>query len=187
MSSSQIAALKFLLRIQLRRGLSKLNKKDRVRKSRKIIHAVMGRARFRSARSLLIYAALPEEVRTRELIQKSLALGKRVFVPSVNLKKKLMEIFEIHHGTKDLKKGAYGIWEPVRRKKERPKDLDLVIVPGLGFDKRGVRLGRGEGYFDRFLKKTKCAVKWGLAFREQIVPRIPKAPHDVVMDDVLTD
>lgn len=131
--------------------------------------------------------AMPSEVQTLGLIQKSLALRKRIFLPAINLRKKEIAIFEIRNTQSDLKRGPFGIPEPVKKHPAKPEAMDLMIIPGLGFDKKGGRLGRGEGYFDRFLVKNRKAVKIGLAFREQMVRKIPMAAHDIPVDKVLVN
>ena len=67
----------------------------------------------------------------------------------------------------------------------KPEELELVIVPGLGFDREGGRIGRGEGYFDRFLAEAKRAYKIGLAFECQMVERVPCESSDVILDEIL--
>lgn len=137
----------------------------------------------------MTYVALSDEVDTRELILKALALRKNVYAPRIFKKRKEIGIFQIRHPRKDLRKGTYGIQEPgaLSFHQGNPARLDLVIVPGLGFDRRGGRLGRGGGYFDRFLLKTNRARKIGLAFREQMVRKIPIGSHDIRVDRVITD
>ncbi len=189
MKSSQVISAKFLLRRRLRNVLSRLSRTEARRKSLKIMEKLIRSEAFKNARTLFAYMALPGEVQTKTIVSKAIRLGKRVYAPRIDAAKKKITIFEIREPSADLHPGAFGIPEP-RAKKDRqgrPSSLDLVIVPGLGFDRKGRRLGRGEGYFDRFLKKTGKAVKIGIAFREQIVKKIPTAAHDVRVDKILTD
>ena len=132
--------------------------------------------------------ALREEVDTKSFVLKALSLGKKVYLPRIHRREKQLGIYWIER-LSDLRRGPYGIYEPRPRKhyRGRPEELDLVVIPGLGFDRRGARLGRGQGYFDQLLKKTKKAYKIGVAFREQIVKKIPVARHDVCVDRVITD
>ena len=161
----------------------------RQRKSRRILEKLLRSPVFRRSKHVMTYIAMHGEVETRSLIAKSLALKKHLYVPLVNRRTKEIKALKIHHPVRDLRRGAYGILEPVRRrvKPADPAALDLIVVPGLGFDRGGRRLGRGRGCFDRFLKKAKAAAKVGLAFREQIVRRIPTERHDVPVDRVITD
>ena len=144
---------------------------------------------FQTSQNIMTYAALPGEVQTGPLIRKMLAMKKNVFLPRIHSARRPMSIFQIYHPSRDLRKGRYGILQPrpLKTRKGNPKNLDLVLVPGVGFDRKGSRLGRGAGYFDRFLKKAKRSKKIALAFREQVLGKIPHGPHDVLMDRVITD
>jgi 5-formyltetrahydrofolate cyclo-ligase len=87
-----------------------------------------------------------------------------------------------------LKLGPYGVHEPVEEKCLRLADLDLIIVPGLAFDKSGNRLGRGKGYYDRFLSKLPSDTQSvGLAFDFQILPFVPTTEHDVSVTRVISN
>ena len=187
MNSSRMDLQKSQLRRLLRRRLGRMTKPERERKSRRILTRLLKTREYRNVSRIFTYISLPAEVQTLELIQKSLALRKRVFVPAVHLRKKEISVFEIRNIKSDLKRGAFGILEPIKKRLGRPEKLEMVIVPGLGFDAKGGRLGRGEGYFDRFLPRTVKASKIGLAFREQIVRKIPTGAHDIRVDRVITD
>jgi 5-formyltetrahydrofolate cyclo-ligase len=189
MNLSRLHRYKSLLRNELRQSLKAIAGIRRRKRSDKIIQRLLTMSIFQNAANILIYVALPTEVETRQLILKTLKLGKRVFVPLLALRHKRIEIYRIKNWKKDLRKGTYGILEPKprRNRKGRADEMDLVVSPGLGFDRRGARLGRGGGYFDRFLKRAKQAKKIGLAFREQIVKKIPTGPNDIRMDCVITD
>ncbi|MCM8775876.1 MAG: 5-formyltetrahydrofolate cyclo-ligase [Candidatus Omnitrophica bacterium] len=173
----------------MRRLIRTIPRSARKAKSKKIIAALQRAMVFKRARNIMTYVALPEEVQTWDLIRQARALDKRVFVPKIEPKSRCMMAVEVIDPAKELKKGTYGILAPkqTRGRILNPRHLDLVIVPGVGFDPRGRRLGRGKGYFDRFLKKATHARKIGLAFREQMVKKIPAGPQDVPMDRVLTD
>ena len=189
MRSRDLEIYKALLRNKLRHSLNSLSPSRRRAKSKKIIKGLLDSALFRKAKNIVMYASLPGEVPTRSLIYKALSLNKKVFLPRINRKSNELEVFEIRNPSKDLTRGHYGIWEPqpIRSLKGSPQDMDLVIVPGLGFDRSGARLGRVKGYFDRFLKKTIRATKVGLAFREQLLTRIPTNSRDLKVDKVITD
>lgn len=97
---------------------------------------------------------------------------------------------EITHCRRDLQgRGLFGLCQPARPWRRLPPErMDLVIVPGLAFDRNGHRLGRGGGYFDRFLEKVPAQVpRIGLAFRFQVVARLPRESHDQPVDRVITD
>lgn len=118
-----------------------------------------------------------------------LTKGKRVVVPRVAPKTRRLQLSELRNPSEELTPGAFGVWQP-RAQALRPfdaKKLDLVVVPGLAFDRRGHRLGHGFGYFDRFLARLpKDTPTIGLAFRFQLFDRLPVYTHDRAVKTVLT-
>ncbi len=179
------------LRQQLLRRLLKQPKRRRLIKSLEIGRALRRLRIYRKAKILLCYIAIHEEVETRPIIAKALSQGKRVAVPVVRAQGRRLLAVEIKDPDRDLKVvGPYGIPQPAIRAQRRvvPEDLDLIIVPGVAFDRSGRRLGRGLGYFDRFLESVPSAVpRVGLAFRFQLVKRIPWESHDQPVTRVITD
>lgn len=137
---------------------------------------------FRQAKSISLYHALPGEVETAAFIEKW-AETKTVFLPAVegnDLK------FHIYKGKHTLRRGAFGIMEPEREDACPPGQTDLIIVPGIAFDRQCNRLGRGKGYYDRILT-TLPIPKIGLCFDFQLVDKIPTEPFDIPVDMVVTD
>jgi 5-formyltetrahydrofolate cyclo-ligase len=158
---------------------------DRDRKSRKIREKLFRAQVFQKAKVVMFYIAFDGEVRTEEMIEEAKKTGKIVAVP-VCKKDRITLRPVILDDNAQLRKGPYGIYEPAIERFIRLKDLDLVIVPGVAFDKKGNRLGRGKGYYDRFLKGlAKDTVSLGLAFDFQILPSIPAAAHDVSVSKVI--
>ncbi len=139
----------------------------------------------------MCYVAIDGEVETRPLLAQALADGKQVAVPVTRPRGRRLLAIQIQDPHRDLrKKGPYGIPEPVKisQREVSVKDLDLVIVPGVAFDRAGRRLGRGMGYFDRFLERVPRSVpRVGLAFRFQVVRRLPWEGHDQPVSKVITD
>lgn len=180
---------KYLLRKQLRQGLLKIRGALRREKSQRIMARLLRSTYFKKAKTLLTYVAHPTEVETRTLIQSAFRLHKTVCAPRVDSRTRKIQVYEIKNLRNDLRLGAFGIREPKKRRGclTDPQALDLIVVPGLGFDRHGGRIGRGGGYFDRFLKKATHAKKVGLAFREQLVKKVPMSRQDVRMDWVITD
>ena len=189
MKASHLQNRKSLLRNQLRRAVKKIGRSTRLRKSEKIVQRLMEMFFFKKAEHILIYVALEDEVKTQELILKSLAQKKIVYLPHINRRKKQIRIYRIQSWPRDVRQGSYGILEPraLKHRLGRVASLDLIVVPGMGFDSKGGRLGRGGGYFDRFLMKAKKIPKVGLAFREQKVRKIPMDKHDIRITRVITD
>jgi len=139
-----------------------------------------------TARSVLLFAPLPDEPHLWPLLNEAIAAGKTValpaFVPGTS-RYMARQIIDLAH---DIVAGHFGIREPLPTCPEVPFNrLDLVLVPGVAFDTRGARLGRGKGFYDRLLahvRGTKC----GVAFEEQIVDAVPVGPLDIRLNCILT-
>lgn len=159
-------------------------------KSRVILEKFLALPVFQRARTILFYASIRGEVETFAMIEKAWELGKRVALPIV-LKDKSRIVPLAIYNLRELKKGAYGILEPdINSAKEIPLgELDLVVVPGVAFDKKNNRLGRGGAYYDRLLSELlPNTLTVGLAFDFQVVDTIPGLePHDRPVTWVLTN
>lgn len=177
---------KTLLRKELRQRLAAQKPAEREEQSRKILKQLFDHPRFQKAGSVFFYVAQRWEVETRPILDKVQERGKRAFVPRIDPTKKLIQMIEIR-SLDELCPGSYGILEPSHDIKRLgdPKSLDLAVIPGVGFDRQGGRLGRGEGYFDRFLSEALRTYKIGLAFECQVVEHIPREAHDARVDEVL--
>ncbi len=170
---------KILLRLKMQK------EEDRNRKSKLIKDKLLRNKVFKKAKRVMFYIALGGEVNTKEMIREAKKTGKLICVPVYRKDKETMQpaIFEDHA---KLKKGPYGVLEPVTEIMLKPEDLDLVIVPGLAFDKEGRRLGRGKGCYDRFLRKlSENTSSIGLAFDFQVLPLVPTAKHDVSVNNII--
>ena len=187
MKSRPIQEHKSFLRHELRQAVKKITKNSRRHRSQKISRSLMRSAEFKRAHHIMIYVPIAGEVDTRDFLSQAFCQDKNIYIPKINSTTKKMTPIQIKNPKSELKRGTYGIMEPHGRhlKRLNPAKLDLVIVPGLGFDRSGGRLGRGVGYFDRFLKRAKKAKTIGLAFREQIRKKIPMERHDVYLDRVM--
>ena len=140
--------------------------------------------RLVNADTLLLYSALPDEVPTQSLIDEFVAQGKAVLLPRV-VNDTDMEIRQ-YTGKQDLQTGAFGILEPTGTLFSDYEKIDVVVVPGMAFDKKGHRLGRGKGYYDRFLAKIRNTYKIGICFPWQLVDNVPTDEHDILMDEIIT-
>lgn len=171
------------------RRLKQQKEDERRRRSEAIRRKVFRLTAFRRAKTVLCYVALPYEVQTWQMIEEMLERGKRVAVPVSQPRTKRLRVCEVRAPAAELTRGAFGVWEP-RRPSARPvpvRELDLVLVPGIAFDRRGHRLGHGHGYFDRFLARLpKTTPTVGLAFRFQLLNRLPRAAHDHAVQTILT-
>ena len=146
-----------------------------------------GDERYRDARVLHSYIdARDNEVATRDLVQVSLRAGRRVVCPRA-LPGGRLEHYEIG-SLEDLEPGRFGLLEPPPdpARAVDPSAIDLVLVPGIVFDREGFRAGFGGGYYDRFLAAID-APSIGLAFALQLVDRVPREAHDVPVDAIVTE
>ena len=147
-------------------------------------------SQFQKAKIVLFYISFNKEVDTHDAIGQLLMVkNKKILVPLVDKDNPLLQV-SILDNFNDLKKGSFSILEPKKSKMKKfdTKKIDMVIVPGIAFDKKGHRVGYGHGYYDRFLKTLpKNTIKVGLAFDFQIVEKIPHEKHDVSMDLIVTD
>lgn len=136
-----------------------------------------------NAETILMYYSLSDEVNTHEAIDELLSLGKKILLPVV-INDQEMEIRE-YTGIKDLKEGSYQIKEPTGKIFTDYKSIDVAVIPGMSFDKKNNRLGRGKGYYDRFLKSVPNTYKIGICFDFQKQDEIPTGEFDVKMSKVL--
>ncbi|PIP19111.1 MAG: 5-formyltetrahydrofolate cyclo-ligase [Candidatus Omnitrophica bacterium CG08_land_8_20_14_0_20_41_16] len=165
--------------------LKKQKEEDRRIKSCLIKRKLFKQAVFKKAKRVMFYIALKGEVETKEMIEAAQRLGKIIAVP-VCVRNKASLRPALLDSLAHLKRGPYGVSEPVISRFIALKDLDLVITPGVAFDKKGNRLGRGKGYYDRFLSNIpKDTPSIGLAYSLQILLAVPVTTHDVNVKKVL--
>ena len=177
---------KIEMRKIMKETLEKQPISERGRKSKLIMGKLMGLREYSKAKTILTYVSMDEEVSTRELIPKAISDGKCVVVPAVSQYEKSMSLHEIK-SLEELEPGYRGISEPKNRKTcFECEKVDLAFVPGLAFDKRCNRLGRGKGMFDKLFAKAGC-IGVALAFDFQIVDRVPVEACDVPVNFVITE
>ncbi len=162
---------------------------EKSRKSAIIKNKLFNEEGFKKANVVMFYVSLKDEVDTFLMIDEALKAGKRIAVPVIIKENKRLIAGEIHNRLEDLESQHFGIYQPRQdRVKEVPLEIrDLVVVPGVAFDRKNIRLGRGHGYYDRFLsglpKRTKTI---GLAFDFQVLEDLPQDPHDVPVSKIIT-
>lgn len=159
-------------------------------KSHEITKKLVALPEYQSCRNILIFLSMPGEVQTGEMIQKSLASGKKVYVPLVDKNRKRLQISELPGLDIEFQTKSFGIREPSPEyiNIRPPAVLDFVLVPGLAFDRKGGRIGFGAGYYDRFLKEEAGHVaRVGVAFQFQILDSIAQTEFDVPVQKILTE
>ena len=145
--------------------------------STRITQTILKNSEFKKADVIFCYVSKKDEVKTDKIIKTALKQKKEVYLPKISKKEITANLIEKYPN--DLCLGPYGIFEPRKKAKllTQLSKIDLFLIPGLSFDLKGIRLGRGKGMFDRFLRKSHSKRAMGLAFECQIVKRLPKEPH----------
>jgi len=157
-------------------------------KSAAICERVLRLPVFATARKVFAYVSRGNEVATHGLIQQLLAAGREVGVPMFDATRDGYSASLVREFPGDLAPGKLDILEP-KPAAVRPVRLsyfEVLVIPGLAFDRRGCRLGRGKGYFDRLLEGTP-GVKIALAYDFEVLSEVPVADHDVHMDFIVTE
>ncbi|MBE0543166.1 MAG: 5-formyltetrahydrofolate cyclo-ligase [Verrucomicrobia bacterium] len=174
------------LRQQVRERLNALTSQQREAGARKICSRLRLQTIWQSADTVLFFAPLRTEPDIWPLLEEALVAGRTVALPRFSAPTQNYVACVVRNLETDLRSGQFGIREPVASCAEIPLNrLDLVLVPGLGFDRNGRRLGRGKGFYDRLLA-TVPGTKCGIAFDEQMVDAVPVGPLDVCLNCILT-
>ncbi|KKR06928.1 MAG: 5-formyltetrahydrofolate cyclo-ligase, 5-formyltetrahydrofolate cyclo-ligase [Candidatus Peregrinibacteria bacterium GW2011_GWC2_39_14] len=173
----------------LREKILKLRKSQsaeiKLKKDKKIISKIARNSLYKSSKSILFFMSIHGEPDLTPLIKTALKT-KNVFLPRTDKKNNFIHVHQIKT-LDDLKIGTYNIKEPHDAcPKIDPKKIDLAFIPGIVFSETCSRVGFGKGFYDRFLKQTKC-YKIGLAYEFQIVENMSCEIHDVPMDEIITE
>ena len=172
------------MRQQVLAARDSMQPEQRIAKSREIEERLFSLPDFKSARTIMFFAAFRSEVDTAPMIRRALTFGKKIVLPKV--KGAELELFEVIDLDRDVSPGAWGIPEPNEYRPIKFQEIDLVIVPGAAFDGQGNRLGYGAGFYDKLLSAfTKMTV--ALAFEAQIVPKVPADLHDIPIKKIITE
>lgn len=147
---------------------------------------------YKNANNVMVYITLENEneVSTEPIIDDLFDKGKRIFVPLTVHKTKALIVSELKDLKEDLEVGNFGVMEPKKEatRPVEPSILDLVIVPGVAFDKEGFRIGHGAGYYDRFLpglpEKTATV---SIAFDMQLIDKVPVNCYDIAVKYIITE
>lgn len=150
--------------------------------SAEILAALEAHPAFRAAHTVLLYHSLKDEVDTHAFIRKWSG-KKQILLPVV-----VDDDLELRKYTvpEDLIPGAFGIEEPTGERFTDYAAIDFIAVPGVAFDPKGNRLGRGKGYYDRLLPRIPSAYKAGICFPFQLIEEVPAEPFDIRMDEIIT-
>lgn len=168
------------IRRNMRRLRLMLSDMEKEQAAAEVFSQLENTAAFMMADNILIYHSLPDELQTIAFMKKWKG-RKHFFLPRVNgVNLDLLPYIE-----SELERGAYDIEEPTGSNLANVEDIDLMIIPAVAFDRRGNRLGRGKGFYDRLLASSK-STKIGVGYEFQLMDEIPSETHDVPMDIVIT-
>lgn len=158
---------------------------ERARLSRTVGERLFALPEVRAAGTVALFSSFGSELDTAPMIDQAHVEGRRVVLPY--LEGETMEVAEHRPGEK-LVRSSYGAKEPASRVAVDPAEIDVVVAPGLAFDRSGRRLGYGRGYYDRWLRRVgDGAFLVGVCFSAQMVARVPATSSDERMDVLVTD
>ena len=154
-------------------------------KSKSIFNQIIKTKEYEKANIIAIYNSLNSEVNTNDLIDYSISKNKIVLLPRVVNDDLVFYKIDSHT---ILIKSEFNVFEPISNPNNyiSSDKIDIIIIPGVCFDKDRNRLGMGKGYYDRYLKNIK-ATKIGICFSEQLIKSIPIDNNDIKMDLIITD
>lgn len=174
-------------RRRVRQAVEALSDEERAAKSEAVRRLARRLPELRAAQAVMGFMPMPDELNTRPILTDLLAAGKRVYVPRTLVAEKRLvpvrfsSVWALH-------RGPYGILEPDSEETCTAAELDFILVPGRAFDREGNRLGRGAGFYDRFMA---CggfrAVRCGIAFACQVLPEVPCGDHDLPVEILVTE
>lgn len=167
---------------------NKLKKEEKNKSDEIIFDLLVKSSMYKKANKIYIYISYNNEVDTNRIIKYSLNNNKIIYVPKINLQNKTMKAVRIHNFS-ELIVNKYGILEPsIVDKNNIGLDFDLIIMPGVAFDKDGNRIGYGGGYYDKYISHlSKDINKVALAYSFQLVNNIEAEEHDIKVNYIITD
>ena len=170
------------VRSEVRNAISALSEGEKHNLSAQIFSHIESLEEVKKATVVALFASLADEPQSEAIIER-LARHTRIVLPRIEGDE--MEFYEISVG---LQKGAFGIMEPTATSPVEPSEIDVMIVPGVAFTRSGARLGRGKGFYDKYISRNGFrAYTIGVCYPCQIVEDLPTEPHDKILDMVICD
>lgn len=180
---------KNVLRKEMKEKRKALDEKKRMELSKQVLSKLVASEVFQNSKNIFVFVSFGTELFTHDFIKNSISLGKNIYIPFIDEEKNIMYASKLN-SFDDLELGYYNILaQPVEKINiVDPKLLDLVLVPGLIFGENFYRIGYGGGYYDKFLSQEGVtAKKIGICFDFQLVEYVDFEPHDVSLDEIITD
>ena len=172
--------MKKALRIEIKKKIAELNPNEKLHLSEIILSKIEQLPEFEKAKNMLLFWSLPDEVITHDFLDKW-HKHKCLLLPAVNGNELELRYYK---GNENLKTGSFQIQEPQGELFTDWDKIDMILVPGVAFDRNQNRLGRGKGYYDKLLPKV-SGIKIGVCFPCQLVETIPCQEWDIKMDKVI--
>lgn len=170
------------IRREMKRRNLALTSEERSKRSERIFGAVERLGSFTAAQTVALFASLADEPDTAPLLARCHG-RKRVLVPRVE--GDVMHFYD--YDPAKMEPGAFGIAEPQASEPVNPAEIDFILVPGTAFTAGGARMGRGRGYYDKYMSQPGFrAYKAGVCYPHQLVDELPVEPHDILVETVST-
>jgi 5-formyltetrahydrofolate cyclo-ligase len=185
----QMRQSKIDARERLKSAIASVSAADRTQASVVACSLLTSSPEFAAASYVMIFLSTPDEIDTSPIALRCWQEGKTVVVPRIiSWQEARMLPVEINSlSDRDLRTGTHGLREPIAGTPVEMQAIDLAVIPGLGFTIRGDRIGRGKGFYDRFLGSSQfLGVSTGLCFEQQVVETLPMEPHDVPVAMLVT-
>ncbi|MBN3306189.1 MTHFS ligase, partial [Amia calva] len=191
-----LRAAKQTLRGDIKKKIAAIGDQEKLRQSRIVTQKLIQHPKYQSCERIAVFLSMHDEVQTEEIIEDIFRKGKECFIPKYQSKSSHMDMLKLT-AAKDIQSLPITSWN-IRQPGDDEQveealsagGLDLILMPGLGFDRNGNRLGRGKGYYDTYLERCMKHPKGkpytiGLAFKEQICEAIPVGDNDIKIDEIL--
>ncbi|KAG8001664.1 5-formyltetrahydrofolate cyclo-ligase [Nibea albiflora] len=192
-----LRAAKQALRKEIKRRVAAVTEEEKLRQSLVLSQKLFKHPKYVSCKRIAVFVNMDDEVRTEEIIKNIFKLGKSCFIPRYESRSSHMDMLKMNslQDIQTLPLTSWNIRQPAEDDQSREEalatgGLDLILMPGLGFDRSGKRLGRGKGFYDTYLERCIRHPKGkpytiALAFKEQLCQEIPVDDNDVLIDEVL--
>ncbi|MDL2206373.1 5-formyltetrahydrofolate cyclo-ligase [Eubacteriales bacterium OttesenSCG-928-N13] len=172
------------LRREMRARRDAITAKDREILSMQLRERIFAMEEYQGACRLMCYAAIGSEPDLSQVIERALMDGKSLYLPRTE-QHHVMRAVRFHEGER-LALGKMNVPEPQGDETIDPREIDLILVPGVAFDRAGNRMGYGAGYYDRFLVNG-SGLKLGVCFEQQLLDALPTDENDIQMDALVTE
>lgn len=177
--------MKNKIREEMKQRRKAMTPEDAFEKSQSAQKIFLESEQYKKAKSVMLYIPLGKEVETTDIIRDAFSSGKNVLVPVTDNETYEISAYRITEST-EFEKGTFSVKEPKEKVSFDKNEIDVVLVPGIAFDRLGGRVGFGKGCYDKFLKKTN-AVKIGFCYDFQLVDYIETNSNDISMDYIITE